>query len=424
VLINNSSFPDVPFDVVVDDSAGLVANDATMNYYPAAWPPDRFTGFAAPGVELTMPKPVSRIVYKAPRGLDNALQLDLGRRPEGAGDSLPTLDFEYDGGGDGSPGNGGRLTLEGSEGYDWFASEVNTATGPGAGSIVVTRAGGRRQRVGYNGLAADGLIDFVAATDYRFDYQGADDPGVAVSDSEDLDARANPQRLQIASRAASPAFVATTIAEKENIAIYTNGTRDIATKVDYTSDKPFAGLASLTIVTSPNDEVDAVATPPDAAFAVQTTAAPRPEPVAPPVEPTPVEPTTAAPTTVAQPVQPATELPPAGPVAPVRVEEGSTAWDAPTSQVVGAGFAARFGTVMRTGPPPRGSVHAASPFRRLRAARRGQFQALRARRVERSPAMVPGFGNARAGAPSPFDGRHVDLRMMRVGGLWQNATDG
>ncbi|MDR3619683.1 MAG: hypothetical protein P4L85_10055 [Paludisphaera borealis] len=354
-----------------------------------------FTGFAAPGGALTVSEGIARLVYKAPRGLDNVLRVDLG-----VGGWLPMQDLEYDGGGAGSAGAGGRAVLVGATGGWPLASEVHVAAGPGAGSIVFTSAVTAPQKFTYRGLAPDGLLDLVGATDYRFDYQGAADPGVAISAGDVSGATADAQTLRIA----SPAFVATTIANKANVVIHTNGTTDLATTVDYASHDPVAGLASLTIVTSPNDSVDAAATPPGAVFTVLTPAIPRPAPVPPPAEPT----------TVVQPVQPPIAPPAADPVVvtpPVAtVEEASPA---PNAQDVGADFVARFGTALRNSAPPRASV-AASPFRSLRAARTAQLQALRARRIEQRHAMVSGARNGRMRDLNQL-GTHVNVRTARRG---------
>ncbi|MDR3623416.1 MAG: hypothetical protein P4L85_29050 [Paludisphaera borealis] len=401
VVIN--SYSGGSLDVLIDDSAGLAAHDAALKGN-AGWTPYSFKGFAALGGFLTFTSGVDRLVYKAPRGLSNSLIVDFGDRQWS-----PKWTFDYDGGGDGTAEAGGRVILLGSP--PSIAGEAHSATGPGAGSIVLYGGFGGPQTFVYSGLAFGSLYDLVAVPDYQFHYLGGDDPGVAVSAVEASAATVGAQALRIASRSAPPAFVATTIANKANVTINTHGTMNLATRVDYASDEPVAGLASLTIVTSLNDAVDAVATPPGAAFTITASDAPRPAPPPPPAEPAP------------RPEEPAIDQPVGGPSSPSQEASGGAeaspivpqppvggsppAQDVP--QAVGTGFASRFGASMRTGPSL--TVGTPSPFRNLQRARMARLDALRARRPQR-PLIRVSQARAWVGAGRPHDASALGVALL------------
>jgi len=350
-------------DVLVDDSAGTTARDATLAVDPeqpaVGWL--RLDGAAGPGGSIqVLARRAERIEYRAPRGLDNALAVDFG-----VGDPLPLLagrEFAYDGGFDGSPGVASRLTLVGAPPAGPFATQVHETAGAG-GTIAFGRDGGPAGVIAYAGLSPDALTDRVAADEYTFRYRGAGDPDLAIT------AGAEPGTLAIGSRAVPPAFSGVTLANKAHVVVDTGGVGNLATTIDYAGTTPVDGLESLTLVTSPNDPATPVATPPGATFAVEATAPPRPTAIS-----APAEPITSAPPPA---LEPAPEpvgpgLPGAGPTPP------------PPSPALGAAFVARFGGAMRAGPA---ATQAASPFRNLRAARLAQWAALRARRLERLEAF-------------------------------------
>jgi hypothetical protein len=309
-----------------------------------------------------------RMVYKAPRGQANSLLVDLTE-----GDAWGSS-FQYDGGGDGA--TGASLTLLGAGGpYSGYTGETYTAIAPGVGSIELSRTVGRTAEIVFSGLAPNGLTDLVKTPEYRLNYIGEADPSVVVTDAVVRETQA----LRIASGAATPAFTSASIANKGAVTIATNGIATASTMVIYTSQVPVSGLESLTIVTSPNDGVAGVSTPPDAAFAVEATAAPRPIP-APPES-------TTTPPVIVDPVHP-TSPPPAVPGDPIpTVPAGPTQ----PGEDVGVGRLARFGSAMRTSPGAGPIAHASSPFRRLREARLARLGELHLRRIERLIALRGGI---------------------------------
>ncbi|MDG3007819.1 hypothetical protein [Paludisphaera mucosa] len=375
-------------DLVVDDSAGDVPRDATFRVATNGLWADSLAleGFGGEGAVLFFWIGAG-IDYRAPRGLDNSLTVG------GERGGLATNSLVYDGGSYEGSGSSSRLTLVGAPSSTLiYDREVHATAGPDAGEMTYeytptwTQLPTVVQRVAYRGVAGGGVVDLIPAVDYVLAYRGGPDPGVAIS------AGASPGTLTIASRSTPPAFAATTVANKTNVTVDTNGTQDDhATLVDYAAGDPVLGLASLTIVTSPNDAVATTATPPGAAFAVETTADPRPVVVAPPPESTTVEPPPAEPVAV-EPAPPASppavpapivETPPAAPVV-VEPTAPAPAADSPApAQNVGLGLATRFGTRLRTSDAGRASTPGDSPALRFRTARLAQLAALRLRRAER-----------------------------------------
>lgn len=276
-------------DVSIDDSADTGPTAATLGRSADAC---QLTGFAPAGGSLVFEVGiVGQLTYRAPSSPENTLSLDLdGLR------FLPNLTLHYDGEG------AARARLVSVPYNHTLPVEVHTAGDMGVGSVFLTREIGGTFTLNYQGLTADGLEDWLPVTDYVFLYAGTADPGVLTTAVGPSDWAGKVQGLKIASNARIPAFTGMSLANKTNVMIRTNGTTALATSVEYASEQPVPGLASLSIVTSPNDAVDVIATPPGAAFAIETSAAPRPAPI-PPSE----DPTTAGP----PPEQPSSETPPA-----------------------------------------------------------------------------------------------------------------
>lgn len=313
-----------PVDLVVDDSAGDAARDATL----AVWSESplqrdgKLLGAAGPGGEIRYTSPgLTSVAYKGARGRAGSFTVDID-----GGESFPDMGgrtIAYDGGYDGTAG--GRLTIRGTPPEGPAAAEVHTAAAPGAGSLAFTFAGDASGLLEYSGLAPDGLIDLVPALSYRFEYRG---PGEALATITD---GTTPGESTIASGATPPAFTTTTISNKAAV----------------------EGVAPAPI-----------AIPPD------STTPPPTSPEA-PVETPVVEP---APTPTVDPVAP----PPAAPAGPEAQSGG---------EVVGDGHPSRFGAAMRTSSGPRTTPLASSPFRRLREARIARLGELHLQRLGRLHAI-------------------------------------
>ncbi|WP_165249291.1 hypothetical protein, partial [Paludisphaera soli] len=267
--------------IVIDDSAGTVARDARffvspVNPFSYYFHPRLSTlaGVTGEGASLRIDLAQDfggEIVYKAPRGLGNALEIDLavyGPLPLGADGKLI-----YDGGWTGPGDPASRLTLVDRPRTEGpapppplpFSREDHVATGPGSGVIAFSARVAFSPRpwgaVAYEGLSPGSIVDLVPIEQYyTFDYQGAADPGFLVAAGPPTEGGEG--TLLIGSRADRPTFVATTIANKADVVIMTRGAGDLASRVDYASEAPVAGLDSLTIVTSGNDPVDVIAAPP------------------------------------------------------------------------------------------------------------------------------------------------------------------
>jgi hypothetical protein len=400
-------------EIVVDDSAGAVARDARYaasdhvvflkeRQLKIRDSTSALTGVAGGDAQIHTTRHLSgTVLYKAPKGLANTMTVDLDERsplPEGASwDSADIGAFAYDGGFSGGGDPESRLFVVGAPTFsgwptdDPFTSERHVVDATGFGTLAFAQDSGVRGAISYAGLSPFGLLDLVPVADYVLDYQGAADPGVVIRSGETTPDGA--PTLSVGSQAVPQAFSGVTVANKANVTIRTNGTTDLATTIDYTADAPPAGLASLTIVTSPNDAVDAAGTPPGAAFVVEASAEPRPAPIAPPEDPTAAE-------TPAD--QPTGETPPSyssepisaaqGPATPQpqpgRVDDPSSPAPSvneappPQEQVVGAGRVLHFKAAMRSSGAARGQARANSPFRNLRAVRLAHLDALRTRRLE------------------------------------------
>jgi hypothetical protein len=65
-------------NVLIDDSAGLVAHNATLNQSTIRQSP-QLKGFSSSNGEASLYGVGRNVVYKTPRGLNNSLHIDLGR---------------------------------------------------------------------------------------------------------------------------------------------------------------------------------------------------------------------------------------------------------------------------------------------------------------------------------------------------------
>ena len=407
-------------DVVVDDSTGTAARDATYAASDHAvlryqhWLGSReetsaLTGVAGGDAQIhIIPHLTGNVLYKAPEGLANTMTVDLDVRsplPEGnQWDPSYTGAFSYDGGYSGGDDPESLLTVVGLPAFwGWptdspFASELHVADGASSGLLAFAHPSGVRGAIAYAGLSPLGLHDLVPVADYRFDYRGSVDPGVAIMAGEPT---ANGLgTLLVASRATPPTFVGTTLANKTNVVVDTHGSGvDHSTLVDYTAEEPVAGLASLTIVTSLEDQVLVATPPPGVSVIVDSTTTPRPEEeVNPPSQggdggerdnpPRRTQPPAADPSS---PVEKSSDDPPLAPASAQTVEDplvliptpvGPDAPKEPDAQIVGRG--------------PRPTIQDGDACERLapRIGRRGfalrtsrarmaHLEALRARRNER-----------------------------------------
>ncbi|MDR3618038.1 MAG: hypothetical protein P4L85_01720 [Paludisphaera borealis] len=356
-------------DVVIDNSAGESATNAVLTQSTGELRTADLSGIGGPGGLIRLdPYSNRQVIYKAPQGLNNSLTVDFSN---GALFSkVADAKLTYDGGYVDGTNSTSSVKLVGSPPKDPFTSETHVATGPGAGSLTFARAGGFAGLIDYVGLAPDGLFDLVPSTNYVFDYQGETDPGVLVQ------AGAAPGTLLITSQATPPAFVATTIANKTNVVIDTNGAGDLSTTVDYASATPVAGLSALTIVTSPNDQVLLAAAPPGVAVNVDPSATPRPGAIASPSNSTAVDSQSEVIVDPAPSVPAPEPMPPAAPTV-------SQPESPPVAQTVGADFIARFGSALRRSPGDRLATRSTIPAQRFAAARLARLAAFRARALVR-----------------------------------------
>jgi hypothetical protein len=369
--------------IVIDDSAGTVARDASFSTDAFFHGVSTFAGVAEDGGRIRLgPDFEGDVVYNAPRGLGNVLTVDMHS------DKLAVSSLSYDGGASAATDPESRLILndEARPNDPWNVSnfaivrETSTPTGAGAGSLAFETPNPLAfpvwKTLDYRGLSPGGIVDLVHATTYIFDYQGDADPGVAITAGEET-ADGDPTLL-LTSRNASPAFAAATIANKADVIIHTNGTGDLSTTVDYAGAAAPAGLESLLVVTGANDQVDVAAAPPGVPVDVAVVPDALPRPSDGPDDPL-------APDEQDQAGDEAQALAPTA-------EEAGASSSPPAEQVVGAGLVLRFKTTMRAGPSPRPrprpSAEPASPFRNLRAARMARLEALHVRRLERRRAAL------------------------------------
>lgn len=282
--------------------------------------------------------------FKAPRGLANTFEFVLGE-----GKYAISTDMKYDGGYDPATGAASRLIVTGSipkttpEPVDPESKATHVATGPGSGEIwydIRTHSGNpmlpnRWYHWGlhFSGLSPDGVSDDVAVGSYNFIYSGAADPALALRS----EGGAN---LQITSQATPPAFIGVRLGggPRGSLVIDTGGVAGAASTIDLVAATSRDDLPSITLRTSPNDEVRMLGEPAILRLVqVLYDAPPRPTPAEPiptdPVDPTPTDPR-----------------------------------------------ARRFGSAMRRGPATQPTRTAAQAFR---AARLERLAELRQRRAER-----------------------------------------
>ncbi|WP_165253673.1 Ig-like domain-containing protein [Paludisphaera soli] len=201
----------------------------------------------------------------APQNVSNKLRIDLGQgNPLPAGGTDPAL--IYDGGFDGSGAAISDLILAGRSPDGAIESEVNLATGSGAGSISFGLAG-VGSRIEYVGLSDASVVDLAPALDYTFIDSSGSPAGVLLG----VGAADAFTALAIRSLATPASFTETRIANKSNVTIQSTNPVGYMAVVDYRqSTLPVQSLLALNLVgTSADDEVRLLRLPPGAAMVVR-----------------------------------------------------------------------------------------------------------------------------------------------------------